>query len=707
MPRSNVTSDIGSYKLVPQIEAAVELQAVVVDAADSQDELDASFATPVVGVLDSRFWVPKKFWSVEMLEGPIFQLLTVALILANVLVIGQETDFPDTLPWHLYETGFLLAFMLELWLRVSILGHAAFFDHDDNPDFPWNVFDVAIVAGGLAGLGFTTVTGGDTDDDMNVTIFRSARLVRIMRVLRLIRIIKFCKQLYLLAYGFLEAAAAVFWVFLLSAFVLYICSVVLVRSYGRFAEADGDIELFLRGNFLHIPMSMLTLFELVCAPNVLLWHDAMFKDILLTCFLVVFIVLGSFGINGMLISLINESILEKNMARNEADRMDREARRKVLHTKSGKLFDEKDTTKSRVLRRDDLMECKPQLAKLFQSLGVNFRLHDIDQMFYIMDTNDTGIIEKNEFVQGVVELCDQIRPMSIMELHYQISKCLTKVSETDNKLYSLIKNVEDVSLIHAPDFDQARSLVGELRGAVVSNHCSFGCDSDRVSEVAVGPLGRQVRGGRRGEAPVPLQRRFAEYRRALAEGRSLIDANLHELTLQAAAPVQRRRKLELAMKLMHLNRLNRSLLDALLTQRGAKARSHSCEGTAAKATRTHELGQELAGKLGPDTHFVPDLSLEPELAVNAGLPPEPGMSDGLAMAEPAKEPEEPEPTPQADVTLEAQLSQVPSLSLLDSSQEHSAIAPWESQRFSERDLSDGSLTASSIGCSMVGSYPYP
>ncbi len=77
------------------------------------------------------------------------------------------------------------------------------------------------------------------------------------------------------------------------------------------------------------------------------------------------------------------------------------------------------------------MFCKNEIADLFESLGVNFRSHDLDQMFYIMDYNDTGIIERTEFVQGVVELCEQIRPMSIMELHYQVSKCTSKVAESD------------------------------------------------------------------------------------------------------------------------------------------------------------------------------------------------------------------------------------------------------------------------------------
>ena len=42
------------------------------------------------------------------------------------------------------------------------------------------------------------------------------RLLRILRLLRVVRVIRFLKQLYLLAYGFMEGAMAVFWVAVLA-----------------------------------------------------------------------------------------------------------------------------------------------------------------------------------------------------------------------------------------------------------------------------------------------------------------------------------------------------------------------------------------------------------------------------------------------------------------------------------------------------------
>merc|ERR550514_1830333 len=64
------------------------------------------------------------------------------------------------------------------------------------------------------------------------------RMVRLLRILRIIKIIRFLKQLYLLAYGFVDGVQAIMWVTLLMSFVLYICAIILVRTYTHTTLAD-------------------------------------------------------------------------------------------------------------------------------------------------------------------------------------------------------------------------------------------------------------------------------------------------------------------------------------------------------------------------------------------------------------------------------------------------------------------------------------
>mmetsp|Transcript_151186 Transcript_151186/g.263481 ORF Transcript_151186/g.263481 Transcript_151186/m.263481 type:complete len:679 (-) Transcript_151186:40-2076(-) len=398
----------------------------------------------------------------DFLNSTLVQTTTVILIFGNAIIIGFETDMPNLLEWDYVENGFLVAFTVELALKMYASGAQRFFQLANNPDLTWNLFDFSIVAFGLLNVLAAAVLGGEGKVGKDATLFRMIRLLRILRVLRIIRIVRFLKQLYLLAYGFMEGTMAVFWVTLLASFALYICAVILVRTYGRIAKEDDPNSEFFVEHFGNIPRTMFNLFELLAAPDLVPYRAIMFKYPPLVVFLVSFIILGSFGINGLLVALINESILEKNQARLEADRIERESKRKIMQQRCREVFDAIDVNKNRVLPRSEIMKCKGAIMQLFETSGVNFRSHDLDQMFYIMDYNDTGIIERNEFVQGVVELCDQIRPMSIMELHYQVSKCASKVESCDAKMDGVVKAVEDVGVSGRNTMAQAEHLVARL-----------------------------------------------------------------------------------------------------------------------------------------------------------------------------------------------------------------------------------------------------
>jgi len=492
-----------------------------------------------------------RIFNQEILDSPFVQSVTILLIIANAVVIGFETDMPDAFHWGVVESIFLAAFTFELSLRMYILTPQKYFSMANNPDITWNVFDFVIVCSGLLNCLCDVFEVAGSTWGKNATLFRMVRLLRILRVLRIIRIVRFLKQLYLLAFGFLEGTMAVFWVTLLASFVLYICSVILVRTYGRGAT-QGEMshgDEFLAEHFGNIPTTMFALFVLISAPDLGPYRAVMFDNPPLVVFLVTFIILGSFGINGLLVALINESILEKNQARIEAERMEREAKRKEMQQRCREIFDGLDVNKNRVLPRSELVNCTDQIASVFESLGVNFQRNDLTQMFYIMDYNDTGIIERSEFVQGVVELCDQIRPMSIMELHYQVSKCASKieycelkvgelqatVNSSDMKLDALVRNVSDDacsglsqseggSLNFQANYWSERSNCGDTGGQPMISRSHSAPEANSSSSDAASSSTRAPPTTLGPSRPKDLRSRLTEHVRHLKEAQSRIDS---------------------------------------------------------------------------------------------------------------------------------------------------------------------------------------
>jgi len=170
-------------------------------------------------------------------------------------------------------------------------------------------------------------------------------------------------------------------------------------------------------------------------------------------------VFGSFGISGLLTGVITESIIDKNQARIEEQRQEREAKHRLLEEQAGVLYDEMleekevemDDDECEVcLSIEDLVYHREHIEHLFQAAGVAFPTYDFEGMCAAMDFDDSGTIAKGEFVHGILELCEDVRPMSIMELHSHVSKVKSKV----NAIHS---DVEELNYHVNPGFRRRSS----------------------------------------------------------------------------------------------------------------------------------------------------------------------------------------------------------------------------------------------------------
>jgi len=463
-----------SYQLLPTAEP--EAQSTTLDSSDlsrrrSSRPKSRHFRSSVI-LDDSSYWERARNCLVVMLESLCFQSLMAFLIFANSVIIGFETDTPALPCWDYIENGFLLVFTLELVSRIAVSSVHEYFKYHDNPDIVWNLFDFFIVSLGVMDYIFTAFADKDAASNGFATLFR---VVRLLRILRIFRIVRFLKQLYMLAYGFAEAATAVCWVTMLMTVVLYICSIIMVREYGQPADSDPHHDFFI-SHFGSIPLTMLTLFELMSAPDIVEFHGAIAEYPCIIVFLVAFVIFGSFGMIALLTGVISESMFEKNQLRMDEERSEREHKRKVFAKCADDLFDSIDTTGSGSVTRNQLISCIQNIAELFEANEVNFVSHDLENMLDCIDLDASGTIEKSEFTHGVLQLCEDIRPMSIMEVHFIVSKIASKVVAVDARLERLRCTVDEITLLHFDDAERAANLVTHMRELV--DHVS---DGDKTS----------------------------------------------------------------------------------------------------------------------------------------------------------------------------------------------------------------------------------
>lgn len=456
-PKDRIRSDLLGYSLLPTED---------IEAGDEEEEQSQS-EMPVAGVKSDRPGVVSHRVA-DLLESTAFQATGVIVIILNALVIGFETDFPHNPIWRPIECAFLIFFTVELGFRILAAGCFKFFKMPSNSQpkrasshmmtkrndrealilWGWNMFDAFLVCLGALSTVFSILDHEEHSQvrallhTKDATLLRMLRLVRVLRLLRVVRVFRFMKQLYLLAYGFLEGTMAVFWVTILAGAGIYLFSIILVRTYGSMDENVAHYDFFY-SHFGSVGRSMFTLFQILASPSIGSYREVIFHYPPLVAFLVVFVIFGSFGISGILTGVITEAIIEKNQARIEEERVQREKKRHFLEEQSGLLFDEVDFLShdgvvTGALTRAEIMSHLDMFIQLFALVKVAFTVHDLERMFAVMDVQDTGQIERCEFVHGIAELSEDVRPMSIMELNAQIKKCLINVERCRQDLRVLL-----------------------------------------------------------------------------------------------------------------------------------------------------------------------------------------------------------------------------------------------------------------------------
>jgi len=372
-----------------------------------------------------------------------FQAAIACLIVANAVVIGIETDSKDFEVWDQVEDKFLFVFASELVLKL-IVYRMSFFDFNSG-DFWWNSFDFLIVS--LGSLDFIVGTLGSSAHPVQsnssgggvATVFR---IIRLLRILRIFRIVKFLKQLYMLAFGFALAAVAVSWVTFLMFFVLYVCSIVLVRTVGHAPDDDPNAELLHR-KFGSIIVAMFTLFEIMASPTLEDYEDIIWDRPCMAVFIIAFIIFGSFGMIALLTGVISESMFDKNNLRMEEERMERENTRKLLVLTCEKLFDQLPSQDQDKPRSDgaytwEVLGLLPQIATLFESEGIDYASEDLFCILDVMDSTGSGTITRDEFKFCIVQMAEGVRPLLIMRIYYAMDSVRKQTTECTNMLQGLL-----------------------------------------------------------------------------------------------------------------------------------------------------------------------------------------------------------------------------------------------------------------------------
>lgn len=217
----------------------------------------------------------------SFLDNPTFNMLILAIILFNALLMGMETS-----PAIMDRAGGLVTTLDALCLVIFVAEIVAKL-YAEGPRFfrsGWNLFDFVIIAIAL------------------LPVAHGLSVLRAMRVLRVLRVISIAPSLRRVVEGFITALPGMASVFLLMGMIFYVAAVMATQLYG----AEFPLQ------FGNLAASALTLFQVMTLEG---WAGDVVRPVMehhpyAWAFFLPFILITTFAVVNLLVGLIVNSMQE-------------------------------------------------------------------------------------------------------------------------------------------------------------------------------------------------------------------------------------------------------------------------------------------------------------------------------------------------------------------------------------------------------------
>uniref|UniRef100_A0A6V0K7Z6 EF-hand domain-containing protein n=1 Tax=Zooxanthella nutricula TaxID=1333877 RepID=A0A6V0K7Z6_9DINO len=378
-------------------------------------------------------------------EDPQFQTFMAGVIIVNALIMGCETDI-EWGGWVYFEQVMLVFYVFEL--IVGLKRNGFFFFSPSNPDMSWNWLDFIIVMSSvvdswliaLANLFLKAMSEGTSSHAAHIHLGQFIilmRMLRLMRILRLVKLVKSVRPLYMLVTGVLAAVQGVFWVLVLTVFVLYALGILATRLIGhKFMFPPGvDIDPSVVAPWETVPVSMFTLFRVMsgaASDDEAESIDALMKKLPQVKFMFVFfMVTSSWTLLSILTAVVSENMISTTGQQEEEFRLANAEKEREIKTESlMALFSDVDADKSGSIDIQELTafvnddDLCGQASRLVQ-----VPKRDIKELVHIIHASNGDRVELSHFVGCLIDLPAPVTERGVLKLESQLTVLSKQVGD--------------------------------------------------------------------------------------------------------------------------------------------------------------------------------------------------------------------------------------------------------------------------------------
>eukprot|EP00397_Hematodinium_sp_SG-2012_P013737 GEMP01013958.1.p1 GENE.GEMP01013958.1~~GEMP01013958.1.p1 ORF type:complete len:541 (+),score=66.36 GEMP01013958.1:290-1912(+) len=499
-----------------QINSNNMLQEVKVDdaskASKRQRNSILSDHMPLIGrqeFFDAQFEIRskaklQKLSQAEEAEGR-YDVIFGLLIIVNLIVVGIEIDNRDPSLecafWWL-ESCFLIIFLVELLFRLQLLAWAknrwchrqsaevepavdvkssdklVDFDLEANEEnarvrwylkclpivfndeftrHSWMFFDFSILALSALDVWILDPSWSTNAENQVTGNYTPLRVLRLARIVRSVKIFEYFKDLWLLITGLGQAFKTILWVVALLILTIYLFAL-LVTTLVRQNEEEFSGTLA-EANFGTVPRSMYSLFVVMTLESwdvycqqlmeVNKWYSVLF---------IVYILFTHFTVLNLFIAVIVDHVRHISSTSDIVLMKEVRDRQRLIFEQLHEAFRNADIDSDDGLTISEfrrLVNNNMVIRKLMRELRL--RDTELDWLFETMDTDGSGSLNINEFVDGVLRCRESEMARNMMRMQYTI------VREMRSFTSQLMADPEaQQSMLKIPRLVQSRSLaVGE------------------------------------------------------------------------------------------------------------------------------------------------------------------------------------------------------------------------------------------------------
>jgi len=379
------------------------------------------------------------------------------MILANVAFIGFQTDQsvknimadpPQADPewFKAVSMTFVGLFAAEVLLRVLALRIQFLIGHS----WKWNVFDLVLVLYSVL---------DELLEGFSPTYWRVVRGARMIRVLRFIRVVRFFRELRLMVCSIGQSLVSLSWAILLLLVIMYVFSICFMHAatlyVQREAAAPEGLIQELSKWYGNLGRTMFTLLLAISGGEdwVRLVEPLGQISTIYTILFAFYVVFVITGVLNALTSVLVERAREQGRLDRDLKIQSEMAERDAEITSLKCIFEEVDVDGSGQVTWEKFKDYvkEPQVQAYLS-------LHQIDasdpqELFHLLDLDDRGNVEVEEWVLGLMRLKGQARSADIALLlkeERRASKTmkgiLRKVEEHLNTISGMVQTMTNTDV---------------------------------------------------------------------------------------------------------------------------------------------------------------------------------------------------------------------------------------------------------------------